>query len=220
MTKSPEARKLASRRLRQLLLSVPRYCRELMHVRRPRELYEWIYYKLPYGFPLAEFPPRINLEPTNECNLACRHCPRSVMKRGLGFMDSTLFGKIAEEIGQHPSCSGKIVGLGEPALHPQFRDLMSQLRRTRVHSALYTNGELFKVFSPKEIIEWGVGLLIVSVDGLDEASFARIRVGGDYVVLKKMVTEFCRARAKLGFRSPELEIRHVIFPKESPSDLL
>ena len=81
--------KLATKRLRQVLLSTPRYARELVHLRTPRELYQWLYYKLPYAFPLMEFPARINLEPTNDCTLGFRHCPRtlSVAQRGIGYMD-------------------------------------------------------------------------------------------------------------------------------------
>jgi organic radical activating enzyme len=213
-------RKLAARRLRQVVASIPRYLREVAHVHGLRGLYEWSYYKLPYSFPLAKFPSRVNLEPTNECNFACRHCPRSVMKRSHGFMDPALFGKVADEVGKHPGCIVKIVGLGEPALHPQFRQLMSQLKKNRVPSILYTNGELFKAFSPEEITNWDVQVLVVSVDGLDANSFARIRVGGNYVLLKQMVREFHRARATLGRHGPELEIRHVIFPNENPADLL
>jgi hypothetical protein len=131
LSQDTAAKKLDRKRFRQVLLSIPRYAREVSHVRTPRQFYQWFYYKPPYAFPLAEFPSRVNLEPTNDCNLACKHCPRtlSVTHRGLGYMDPELFPKIAAEIAQHPDCTVKIVGLGEPALHPQLGELMDLLTR-------------------------------------------------------------------------------------------
>ena len=114
----------------------------------------------------------------------------------------------------------KVVGLGEPVLHPQFDLLMDQLTEHRITSVVYTNGELFKKFSPDRIAPWRVQTVVTSVDGLDADSFARIRVGGDYLQIKQSLAAFYRVRAKLGGRRPELEIRHVIFPNETPSDLL
>jgi MoaA/NifB/PqqE/SkfB family radical SAM enzyme len=135
-------------------------------------------------------------------------------------MDPGLFEKIATEIALHPDCTVKIVGLGEPALHPQLGLLMDLLTRHKITAYLYTNGELFKRFSPEEITSWSVRNLTVSIDGLDPESFARIRVGGDYLEIKKALTEYHRARTKLRRRGPEVEIRHVIFPNETPADLL
>src|ERR1700730_8480629 len=222
MSQETAARKLDRKRFRQVLLSLPRYAREVSHVRTPRQFYQWFYYKLPYAFPLAAFPSRVNLEPTNDCNLACRHCPRtlSVTHRGLGYMDPDLFEKIATEVAQHPDCTVKIVGLGEPALHPQLGVLMDLLTRHNIIAYLYTNGELFKRFSPQQITSWNVRNLTVSIDGLDPESFARIRVGGDYLEIKAAAAESHRGRARLKRRGPEVEIRHVIFPNESPAELL
>ncbi|PYR95471.1 MAG: hypothetical protein DMG16_30250 [Acidobacteria bacterium] len=163
------ATRLNAKRFKQVLMSAPRYARELANVRDPRGLYNWFYYKLSYSFPLMDFPTRVNLEPTNDCNLGCRHCPRtlSVKQRGLGYLDPSLFAKITGEIAQHPGCIVKVVGLGEPALHPELGLLMTQLASHRIATGLYTNGELFKRFSPEEIITWNLQTIVISIEGLD-----------------------------------------------------
>jgi molybdenum cofactor biosynthesis enzyme MoaA len=213
-----QTRKLDRKRFRQVLFSLPRYLRELRHLHRPRDVYQWTYYKLPYIFPLAPFPMRINLELTNECNLGCKHCPRSVMGRPLGFMPVELFHKITDEVAHYPGTLIKVVGLGEPALHPQINDLMKLIGERRIPSIVYTNGELFKACTVEQILGWDVQTIVVSVDGLDAESFARIRVGGDYIVLKELLSRFHAARGQR--RAPEIEVRHVIFPKETQADLL
>lgn len=215
-----QTRKLGRKRFRQVVFSFPDYVDELKHLRKPQDFYHWTYYKLPYVFPLAPFPARINLELTNECNFGCKHCPRSAMGRPLGFMAPGLFQKITEEVARHPGTLIKVVGLGEPALHPHIDELMNLARMHRIPSIVYTNGELFKACSAEQILGWDLQTtIVVSVDGLDAESFARIRIGGDYNVVKELVRNFHAARGGAR-RSPEIEIRHVIFPKETQSDLL
>jgi MoaA/NifB/PqqE/SkfB family radical SAM enzyme len=140
------------------------------------------------------------------------------MGRPLGFMPSALFRKITDEVAQYPGTLIKVVGLGEPALHPQINDLMRLIGERRIPSIVYTNGELFKACTAEQILGWDVQTIVVSVDGLDAESFARIRVGGDYIVLKGLLSDFHAARGQR--RTPEIEVRHVIFPKESQADLL
>ena len=45
-----------------------------------------------------DFPTRINIEPTNQCNLRCNMCPRKDLTRPVGDIDLHLFNDIAEEI--------------------------------------------------------------------------------------------------------------------------
>jgi MoaA/NifB/PqqE/SkfB family radical SAM enzyme len=213
---------LTRKRYRQLALSFPRYLREVAQLRTPRQLYRWFYYKLPYTLPLIAFPASVNLELTTDCNLRCPHCPRplAVKQRGIGQMDPELFAPIVREIAKHRECVLKIVGLGEPALHKDLAALMEQVANHRIRCLLYTNGELFKRFTPEQITRWNIETLIVSIDGLDAASFNRIRAGADYHEVSESMKQFFQARERLGVRRPEIEVRHVIFPNETPADLL
>jgi hypothetical protein len=54
---------------RQVLFSVPGYLQKLSRLRRPGELYSWVYFKCPNLFPLREVPMFLTVEPTNTCNL-------------------------------------------------------------------------------------------------------------------------------------------------------
>jgi MoaA/NifB/PqqE/SkfB family radical SAM enzyme len=212
---------MSQKRALQVLLSIPHYFHEFVaEVRSPADAYVWAYFKLPYLFRLCDFPTRVTIEPTNECNFSCRHCARSVMSRNVGFMDLGVFEKIVAELGRRPSCVMKIGGLGEPALHPQFRLFMNLLKQHGVRSTLYTNGTLLREYDHEEILNWGVRVLVVSIDGVDAESFERIRVGGDYDLIKKAVGAFYQLKKRLKYRKPELEIRHVIMPNEPRNELV
>jgi radical SAM protein with 4Fe4S-binding SPASM domain len=212
---------LSKKRFRQVALSVPHYAREFAaEVHSLRDAYIWGYFKLPYLFPLSDFPIRVTLEPTNECNFGCRHCHRSIMDRGLGFMDMAVFRKIMLELRSHPSCILKVGGLGEPALHPELGEFMKIAQAQRTPTYLYTNGSLLRNFDHKEILGWGLDLLVVSIDGLDATSFERIRVGGEYEKIRQAVEEFYAEKRRCKLRFPQVEIRHVIMPNEHPDELL
>ncbi len=209
-----------SSRSRQIFKSIPHYLPELRRVRSPGEFCEWLQFKMPYLFPLPAFPPRITLELTNECNLACRHCHRNEMNRPVGMMDGKLLEKIAAEIGRHPTCAVKLGGLGEPALHPDCKKLVTTFRDRRTRSSFYTNGTLLHQIPHEELLrEWKIPHLIVSVDGLDAKSYEQIRAGGEYDRLRAAVQAFVNARKKLRCQTPLIEVRHVIFPHESDTQI-
>jgi len=207
-------------RFRQLVSNIPHYLHELGSLRRPRDFYSWAAYKQPYLFRFQEFPLRLTFEPTNECNFACPHCPRTVINsnRGIGFLELELFCKIIEEASPHRPLV-KLGGLGEPALHPDLGVMMETLRERRLETILYTNGTLFERYTTSEILKWNLPLLIVSVDGTDERSFERLRVGGKYEVLRKNLATFRRAREHALVPRPEIEIRHVTMPGETAEQL-
>ena len=208
------------RRKRQILSSVPHYVHELARLRNRQALAAWTYYKFPYLFPLRDFPTVIELELTNECNFSCPHCPRTVFNKAnsLGFMSLRLFRTITEQSAGRISLM-KFCGLGEPALHPHLDIMIRLLQLNNIPLALYTNGTLFDRHTRSEILDWNIDQLVISVDGTDERTFQRLRVGGNYRRIRAKVSDLRDARAKAGKRLPYIEIRHVIMPNETPAML-
>ena len=205
----------------QVAMSIPHYAREFRaEVHGIQDAYVWAYFKLPYLFPLAAFPIRVTLEPTNECNFGCRHCHRSIMDRAVGFMDAVVFRKIMAELGAHPTCILKVGGLGEPALHPELAEFMKLAKAQKTTVYLYTNGSLLRNYDHDEVLSWGLRLLVVSIDGLDAVSFERIRLGGEYGKVRKAVEDFHLQRMRSKLKRPTIEIRHVIMPNENAQELM
>ena len=207
------------KRIVQVVHSIPHYAWEVLHPSPSHSVVEWLRYKFPTRFKLSELPRKLTLEITNYCNLGCPHCYREVMERPLGFMRLDLVEKIAAQLREVPYCELKIVGLGEPALHPQFEEILEILRPVAPKSALYTNGALFRKMTPEALVESGIRLIIVSIDGTDRESFDSHRPGGDYDLLWKEVGRFREVREAFGRRWPTIEIRHVIHPGETSADL-
>jgi len=204
------------RRIRQLIHSIPHFISELRDVRSLQEGVDWLYFKKPYLFKLRKFPPRATVELTNHCNFACGYCPRSVMSRSVGHMDPKFFARVVAEL-EAGGCSGlKIGGLGEPALHPAFPQMMDTLHDSRMKVYLYTNGTALTTLRPEQICEWNIHTIVLSIDGLNPNSFERQRKNGNYSQIRNAAAKFANYK---GNAKPILEIRHVIVPKETPTDL-
>jgi molybdenum cofactor biosynthesis enzyme MoaA len=60
------------------------------------------------------------LETTNYCNLECSFCNRNEVIGKLKHMTLDKFRDMLERIKHHPITEAKLMGMGEPLLHPQF----------------------------------------------------------------------------------------------------
>ena len=208
--------------MRQVVFSIPHYFRELGRIRTPRELYSWVYFKFPSFFPLADFPPYLCVEVTNNCNFFCKHCYRTARLRPVGCMEVGLFEKIVREASLHRSVfrAFKLLGSGEAALHPHFRELMGIAARHRIPTLVFTNGSLLSLFPHREILNWGLDSVVISVDGLDADSHEQFKLGSNYASLRRNVKDFYQCRKSSRCKSPIIEIRHITVPDETATQLL
>ncbi len=72
-----------------------------------------------------------------------------------------------------------------------------------------THGTLLHQVSYEEILGWDIHHLVVSIDGTDAESYARVRVGGDCHRLRASLTAFHKARQEAKLKRPLIEVRHV-----------
>ena len=205
---------------RQALFSIPGYLQELSELQSLRALYSWIYFKCPYLLPLRTMPTYVTVEPTNMCNLSCKHCWHASMARPAGHMDLEVFEKIVCEASEFRPSLFKIGGAGEPCIHPGFRELMAILSPHPLKVFAYTNGSLLRLFTPEEIMNWGIHTIVVSVDGLDGMSYEKIKIGSRYDEVRNAIVDFHRYRISSKQKYPILEIRHILMPNESATQIL
>lgn len=179
-----------------------------------------IYNKYPYMFIQSKFPSAIELELTNECNMLCPHCPRTTsMTRKVGFMDLDLVKGIILEMSQHKRTMLRIVGLGEPALHPDLKEILAYAKNHKLVTEFTTNGSIFHFLTLEEIIDSGISYLGISIDGYDERSYQKRRVGGNYKELRDKVEQLYKAKKLLNAERPIIAIRNVAFKNDSQEKL-
>ena len=70
------------------------------------------------------------LETTNYCNLDCSFCNRKDVIGPLKHVSISTWGKILDKISHHPIQEAKLMGMGEPFLHPQFDEITKMFKET------------------------------------------------------------------------------------------
>ena len=120
---------------------------------------------------------KVHVEITSHCNLDCAMCVRHGWQEPLGHMPFARFERLVEGLpadGAH-RLTLAFSGFGEPLVHPDWQEMM-RLARAREHRVeLITNGLLLDAEAARTLVDLGAAQVTVSVDGGDEAAYARIR---------------------------------------------
>jgi len=121
---------------------------------------------------------RVYVEPTNRCNLECRTCIRNSWEEPLGQMNDETFSRIVEGLGAfQPVPSIFLGGFGEPLSHPGIVGMVGTAKEAGARVELITNGTLLSERMSRELIDAGLDMLWVSLDGSTPESYADVRLG-------------------------------------------
>ena len=130
------------------------------------------------------FPEVILIDNFNGCNLTCSMCDhRNIRKyRPIRKMDFVLYRKIIDEIAPvNPRARVWEIFFGDPFL---LRDMPERIRyakdRGLENVLLNTNGVLMSPDKAKAVIEAGLDAMYVGIDAVNEETYNKIRIGGDY----------------------------------------
>jgi len=147
------------------------------------------------------YPPILMIEPTNICNLKCPLCPSGAdnLTRKKGFMDYATFTKIIDEVADYTFML-ILWNQGEPFLHSDFLKMLSYAHQKRLYLMVSTNANLMP--PAQKLIETGIDLLIVSLDGATQESYNLYRRNGSLPAVLQNVTELVKAKKALGCKYP------------------
>ena len=132
----------------------------------------------------------LNIYLTNACNLRCPHC---FMKAGKRLANELTTDEWVSVLRDFKECGGTDVTLtgGEPTMHPGFRTIVESAHGIGLQLTVLTNGilwndELIDELSPC------MAEVQISIDGVDDASNAKIRKAGTFETLVRNVIRFSR----------------------------
>ena len=138
---------------------------------------------------------KVYIEPTNRCNLECRTCIRNIWDEPLGEMSRTTFARIVEGLRSFsPPPAIFFGGLGEPLVHPDIIEMVAQAKTLGATVELITNGTLLTKPLSKQLIEAGLDMLWVSLDGATPESYADVRLGAALPEVLSNLAGFQEAR--------------------------
>ncbi len=153
---------------------------------------------------------RVYLEPTNRCNLDCRTCVRHVWEEPAGSMGEDTFGRIVEGLKGLPGPPEVFFGgFGEPLFHPGIVAMIRRVKKAGARAELITNGVLLTEERARELVESGLDLLWVSLDGATPQGYADVRLGDALPGILDNLYRLRTIRRQLGSRTPQLGVAFV-----------
>jgi radical SAM protein with 4Fe4S-binding SPASM domain len=144
-----------------------------------KTFYSWQASNITGRARICGMPVTLGIELTNCCNLNCPECATGSgnLTRKAGFIGSELFDKIIDETGRY-LLNINLYFQGEPMLHPSFFSFTEKIRSIPV--TVSTNGHFLSVDNSKALALSGIRKLIVSLDGMDQATYSAYRINGDF----------------------------------------
>jgi radical SAM protein with 4Fe4S-binding SPASM domain len=156
-----------------------------------------------WGMPLS-----VSAELTNWCNLKCPECASGsgYSEREKGFMNPDLFRKVLSELGPY-LFSINLYFQGESMVHPRFFEFLDLTGKIR--SVVSTNGHFLSPGNAEKLALSGLDTLIVSLDGLNQETYSKYRLGGDFNKVKNGIKNISDAIARTGSHL-KLEIQFLV----------
>ena len=132
----------------------------------------------------------LNIYLTNACNLRCPHC---FMKAGKRLANELTKDEWISVLREFKECGGTAVTLtgGEPTMHPGFRTIIESAHEMGLQLTVLTNGILWNDELIDELSSC-MAEVQISIDGVDDASNAKIRQAGTFETLVRNVIRFSR----------------------------
>lgn len=157
-------------------------------------------------------PFTVSIEPTTSCNLRCPECPSGLRKftRDTGMISLELYQEIINQL--HKDLFYLILYFqGEPYLHPLFFKMVQYARERKIYTATSTNAHFLTDQLAKKTVESGLDRLIISLDGLDQETYEKYRVGGSLEKVMEGTRNLVKWKKELDKKTPYIILQFIVF---------
>lgn len=157
-------------------------------------------------------PFTFSVEPTTSCNLRCPECPSGlrVFTRPTGSISMELFQHLIDQT--YKDLFYLILYFqGEPYLHPLFFKMVEYAHQKKIYTATSTNAHFLSDSLAKKTVESGLDRIIVSLDGADQETYEKYRVGGSYAKVIEGVENLVRWKKEMKSSTPHIILQFIVF---------
>lgn len=153
---------------------------------------------------------KVYVEPTNACNLDCLTCFRQGWDDKLGKMTEKTFQRVLDGIQEFdPMPTLYFGGIGEPLANKRTIEWVARAKAIGARVEMISNGTLLDEKRLRLLVEAGLDLLWVSIDGAHPENYADIRLGAELPKVIENLTLLRKIRKGGHFPKPELGIAFV-----------
>lgn len=159
-----------------------------------------------WGMPIS-----YSIEPTNHCNLKCPECPSGLgsLTRPLGLLKFDDFKSLIDQI-KHTGFYVQLFFQGEPYINKQLPQMIACAQQQNVYISISTNGHFIDEKNVDFILDNAPDKLIFSMDGLDEESYQKYRVGGTFEQADRGLRALINRRNERGLKKPFVEFQFIV----------
>lgn len=160
-----------------------------------------------WGMPIS-----ISIEPTTSCNLRCPQCPSGLREftRPTGMLQNDILTKVIDEL--HTTLTYiTFYFQGEPYLNKHFLDYVRYAADKNIYTATSTNAHYLDEETARKTVESGLDRLIISVDGIDQESYSKYRVGGSLEKVINGTRNLVDWKKKTGSSTPHIIWQFIVF---------
>ena len=157
-------------------------------------------------------PTGLMIEPTDLCNLNCTGCWTNdpAHKTQPRYMTLEMFRRIIDELGDYLTVIW-LWGWGEPLLNKKVYDMIRLARAKDIVVICSTNGNVkMDDAELEELVRCGLSQLIVAVDGLDQETYGKYRIGGRVELVLDNIRRLVATKQRLGLSSPLINMRMLV----------
>lgn len=158
-------------------------------------------------------PIDATIDLTTTCQLSCPYCAvgNGTMDRPVSLMKPDRYNSILGSLGDEVFIIWYF-STGEPLLHKQFSALISSSKHQQIFSLISTNLSLPLTDAKLiELLQSGLGVISVSLDGATGATYSQYRRGGNFDLVINNVRRLVTLKRELGLKYPLIEWRFLRF---------
>jgi radical SAM protein with 4Fe4S-binding SPASM domain len=159
------------------------------------------------GLPVA-----LSIEPTTSCNLRCPQCPSGLraFSRPTGMLKPELVQQVLNELEDYLAYL-TLYFQGEPYLNPDFLKIVRMASDKQIYSATSTNAHYLTKENAEATVKSGLNKLIISIDGVNQESYAQYRIGGKLQKVLDGTKNLMEAKKRLKSKTPHVIWQFIIF---------
>jgi len=156
-------------------------------------------------------PISYSIEPTNHCNLKCPECPSGlgILTRPLGLLKLSEFRKLIDQISD-TAFYVQLFFQGEPYINKDLPAMISYAQSKNIYISISTNGHFVTEKNVDVVLDNAPDKLIFSVDGLDEESYQKYRVGGTFEQADNGLRALINRKIQKGLKKPFVEFQFIV----------
>jgi MoaA/NifB/PqqE/SkfB family radical SAM enzyme len=153
---------------------------------------------------------KVYIEPTVACNLDCITCFRNAWDQPIGRMSDETFEHILAGLKRlSPMPDVYFGGIGEPLFHPKTIEWIRRVKELGVKVELITNGTILTEKIARQLIDAGLDILWLSLDGATPEHYEDVRLGAELPTVLANIRRLAGLRKKGHFPVPEIGVAFV-----------